>query len=89
MKKKGKPARREMSAKARGKRIRSLKAMADAGQNWSPEFGKMYKPIKRPVTLRLDADIVAWFKVQGKGYQTRINNTLRQVMTGKKKAPAE
>ena len=32
---------------------------------------------KKPVALRLDADIVDWFKRQGKGYQTRINAVLR------------
>jgi len=37
------------------------------------------------VTLRLDADVVAWFKMQGKGYQTRINSTLRRVMREEKK----
>jgi len=32
---------------------------------------------KAPVTLRLDKDIIAWFKSQGRGYQTRINAVLR------------
>jgi uncharacterized protein (DUF4415 family) len=40
----------------------------------------MYKPIKQVVTLRLDADILAWFKKPGRGYQTRINRALRKVM---------
>ena len=40
----------------------------------------MYKPLKKPVTLRLDADVLAWFKKKGSGYQTRINRTLRKVM---------
>jgi uncharacterized protein (DUF4415 family) len=40
-----------------------------------------YRPIKKPVTLRLDADVLAWFKKQGSGYQTRINRALRMVMT--------
>jgi len=34
--------------------------------------GKFYRPIKKPVTVRLDADVIAWLKKQGKGYQTRI-----------------
>jgi uncharacterized protein (DUF4415 family) len=45
----------------------------------------MYRPIKKPVTLRLDADVIAWFKAQGRGYQTRINRSLRAVMLGEKK----
>ena len=42
---------------------------------------KLYKPIKVAVTCKLDADIVAWLKQEGKGYQTRLNSILRQVMT--------
>jgi uncharacterized protein (DUF4415 family) len=38
-----------------------------------------YKPLKKAVTLRLDADIVAWFKKQGPRYQTRINRALRKL----------
>lgn len=34
---------------------------------------------KRPVSLRLDPDIVDWFKRGGEGWQTRINNELRKV----------
>jgi uncharacterized protein (DUF4415 family) len=41
----------------------------------------MYKPVKVALTCRLDADIVAWLKQGGKGYQTRLNAILRQVMT--------
>jgi uncharacterized protein (DUF4415 family) len=44
-------------------------------------IGKFYRPLKEPVTLRLDADVVAWFKSKGPGYQTRINNLLRESMT--------
>lgn len=40
----------------------------------------LYKPIKVAVTCKLDADIVAWLKQGGKGYQTRLNSILRQVM---------
>ena len=37
-------------------------------------------PPKQPVTLRLDADVLAWFKEGGQGYQTRINQLLRRYM---------
>jgi len=37
-------------------------------------------PPKQPVTLRLDADVLAWFKAGGQGYQTRINQLLRRYM---------
>jgi uncharacterized protein (DUF4415 family) len=45
-----------------------------------PERMEWYRPIKKPVTLRLDADVIAWFKKLGRGYQTRINRALRQMM---------
>ncbi len=42
--------------------------------------GKFYRPIKKPLTIRLDADVLAWLKAPGRGYQTRINNLLRTAM---------
>ena len=41
----------------------------------------LYRPIKKPVTLRLDADVVEWFKERaaGRGYQSEINRVLRKV----------
>jgi uncharacterized protein (DUF4415 family) len=55
-----------------------------------PERMEWYRPIKKPVTLRLDADVLAWFKRSGGGYQTRINRALRKLMEEKeKKASAE
>jgi len=40
----------------------------------------LFRPMKKPVTIRLDADVLAWFKKGGKRYQTRINGELRKVM---------
>jgi uncharacterized protein (DUF4415 family) len=39
-----------------------------------------YRPLKQQLTLRLDADIIAWLRRQGKGYQTRANALLRDAM---------
>ena len=39
-----------------------------------------YRPVKQQLTVRLDADVVAWFRQQGKGYQTRLNDVLREAM---------
>jgi uncharacterized protein (DUF4415 family) len=40
-----------------------------------------YKPVKKQVTVRIDADILAWLRLQGnEGYQSRLNATLRKVM---------
>lgn len=41
-----------------------------------------YRPVKRQVTVRLDADVIAWLRGQGKGYQTRLNQLLRAAMLG-------
>lgn len=50
--------------------------------DWSgAKRGVFYRPVKRQLTLRLDADVVAWFKTHTKsarGYQTRINQALRE-----------
>jgi len=41
---------------------------------------EVHLPGKKAVTIRLDADVLEWFKGQGAGYQTRINQLLRQYM---------
>jgi uncharacterized protein (DUF4415 family) len=41
-----------------------------------------YRPLKQQVTLRVDADIIAWLRRQGRGYQTRANTLLREAMLG-------
>jgi len=47
--------------------------------DWSQgERGRFYRPRKQQVTLRIDADVLAWFKTQGGKYQTRINTALRE-----------
>lgn len=39
-----------------------------------------YRPVKQQLTVRLDADVIAWLRLRGKGYQTRLNNLLRAAM---------
>lgn len=50
--------------------------------NWGhARRGQFYRPVKKQITLRLDADVLAWFKSKvpgGRGYQTEINRALRQ-----------
>lgn len=50
--------------------------------DWSDaRRGVFYRPVKQQLTLRLDADVVAWFRKHargGRGYQTDINRTLRE-----------
>jgi len=42
--------------------------------------GKFYRPEKQTVTIRLDADVVAWFKGSEPKYQTAVNRVLREYM---------
>jgi uncharacterized protein (DUF4415 family) len=41
-----------------------------------------FKPIKKTVYVRLDADVLEWLKSEGDGYQTRMNAILRRAMLG-------
>ena len=50
------------------------------------ERGRFYRPVKRQITARLDADVLAWLKAEGKGYQTRMNTILRREMMAALKA---
>lgn len=49
-----------------------------------------FKPIprKKQLTLRIDSDVVDWYKNQGRGYQTRINALLRAYMNEHQRSPA-
>ena len=71
--------------------IESLAALSDEKIDTSdiPEIldwsgakrGALYRPVKQQITLRLDADVVAWFRANapdGRGYQTEINRVLRE-----------
>ena len=42
--------------------------------------GKFYRPIKKAISVRVDADVLAWLKHSGPGYQRRINDILRREM---------
>ncbi|SCX19817.1 BrnA antitoxin family protein [Agrobacterium rosae] len=60
-------------------------------ENWMhAKREALYRPIKQPVTIRLDADILAWFKehAEQSGYQTEINRVLRQHVTEAEKKRA-
>lgn len=78
--------------KQQRKEIATIAAMRDNNIDFSdiprlPEsFWKnavrnpFYRPVKRQLTVRLDADVIAWLRMQGRGYQTRINHLLRAAM---------
>lgn len=76
-------------------RLREMKALFDRPDHeidlsdipeWTAEDfrnaerGKFYRPVKAQVTTKLDADVIAWLKADGKGYQTRMNAILRRAM---------
>jgi len=42
--------------------------------------GRLYKPTKTITTVRVDSDVLAWLRSQGKGYQTKMNAILRDAM---------
>ena len=81
---------KELTAKKRSE-LRRLAARPDSEIDLSdiPEIrnlpsdaivGQFYRPKKQSVTIRLDADVLAWLKASGEGYQTRVNTFLRQKM---------
>lgn len=50
-------------------------------EDWSGAVrGRFYRPVKKQKTLRIDADVLAYFQALGPGYQTRINRVLRASM---------
>ena len=74
-------------------RIKQLKTLAvqpvdtsDIPEFTQEDFLKMYRPIKQPLSIRLDSDIIVWLKSYGKGYQSRINTILRNAMVTEKQA---
>jgi uncharacterized protein (DUF4415 family) len=78
-------------SKAQKAEIEALKNMRDEDIDYSDipplteEFWKNakplhFRPVKESTTVRLDADVLAWLKDKGKGYQTRINAILRAAM---------
>jgi uncharacterized protein (DUF4415 family) len=51
--------------------------------------GRFYRPVKRQITARVDADVLEWLKAHGKGYQSRINAILRREMLAAHRAAAK
>jgi uncharacterized protein (DUF4415 family) len=63
------------------KKIFRLQAAVEVGKAAQlGEWGEYWKARKKPVTMYLDADVLAWFRREGPGYQTRINQALREIM---------
>ena len=46
---------------------------------------EFFRPIKKPISARIDADVLHWLKSSGEGYQTRLNSILRRAMEQEQK----
>jgi uncharacterized protein (DUF4415 family) len=57
----------------------------DVPRDWYKDAEAFIPIAKKLLSLRLDSDIVDWFKSQGPGYQTRINAVLRAFVQEKRK----
>jgi len=87
-------ATRKRTAKSRTKELRKLAALRDRDidtsdipeiTDWSgAEVGRFYRPIKKSVTMRLDADVIAWFKAHSERYQTAVNKVLRDYIRARR-----
>ena len=86
----GKANSKALSAKQRAE-LKALAAVPEGQidtraipevKNWSgAKRGMLYRPIKQQLTLRIDADVLEWFRnrsSKGRGYQTNINSALRE-----------
>ena len=86
-----------MSKKSIKSDLKRLDAMRDEDIDYSeiPEVDEDFlrnvevevSPGKKPVAMRLDGDVLAWFKAQGKGYQSRINAILRAYYEAHRERP--
>lgn len=87
-----------MSKKSIKSNLARIDRMTDAEIDYSdiPPLGDEFftkatvawPPVKKQLTIRLDADVLAWIKAHGRGYQTRINRILRVVMESQPPRPA-
>jgi uncharacterized protein (DUF4415 family) len=71
--------------------LKALAAMPDAAIDYSDAptrkarpkqvlVGRFYRPVKEQISLRVDADVLAWFRTRSPKYQTYINEVLRREM---------
>lgn len=84
------PLKKDKAAARHKTELKALSALSDEDIDTSdiPEVtdwrgavrGKFYRPVKEPISIRIDADVLAWFRSQGEKYQSRINEALREYM---------
>ena len=92
--KKAKPKAKKRRAQPRPEKVIELQASAEddllllAEEEGGAE-ARWNRPRKRRISLRVDTEVIDWFKSKGPGYQTRINRILRRVMLEGKKRTGE
>jgi len=69
-------------------KIRNERDDARRGNEFFKKATTPWPPVKKQLTIRLDADVLDWFKGHGRGYQTCINRILRVVMESQPPRPA-
>ena len=84
------PVKKDKGAAKLQTELKALAALPDEAIDTSdiPEVtdwrgavrGKFYRPVKKPISLRVDADVLAWFRSLGEKYQSRMNEALRKYM---------
>ena len=79
-----KPKKKKRKSRARPVPIELFASVEDdlfslAEEEAGPE-SRWNRPLKQQISLRVDREVVDWFKSKGPGYQTRINRILRRVM---------
>jgi uncharacterized protein (DUF4415 family) len=77
---------RVKTAKELDRDIASDPDFKDVPKDWYKNAEAVTSTPKKLLSLRLDSDVVDWFKQRGPGYQTRINAVLRTFMQQKKRA---
>jgi len=91
---KSKPVAKRRRARRLGRRRKrvvqpgALSLSAPMQRLGTMKIGDLYRPLKKPITVRIDADVLAWFKKDGRRYQSRINAALRKVMEKEMRASA-
>jgi uncharacterized protein (DUF4415 family) len=80
------------TTRTRAGKIGRLRASAEneslfRGEGDAGGTARWNRPRKQQISLRVDVEVVDWFKSKGPGYQTQINRILRRAMTeGKRKS---
>jgi uncharacterized protein (DUF4415 family) len=89
----GRPIKKASDRNREAREIATLAALPDGAidtealperRNWSGAIrGRFYRPVKQQLTIRLDADVVAWFKANASDgrYQSGINRALREFVS--------